>query len=858
MSLVLHVLALLLMLAGAGSAAGAERHAGTNLDRLFEIGREYYESGEWAEALRIFQGVLRYDPAYAEAAMYIALIERHRLQGVAPPHGQTRQDAIAQAMASAPQVPAPSPPLPVPAPPAPPAAAAPEPAQSTAPEATPAFRTYVVRKSSEELAEERTQEALAERAQAPPPEPAGIPDSARPTVELRNTVSYSWLDPRTGPPDRQMVLSTSGHAGEFDVIGELSRKDRAGTFRHDYTYLDFIRPDLFIGLFDQTTGLAPLRGQTDELFGVKIRKAWNDRHATTAAAGWTENTVSGRLGSGMFLGSLYEVQEEVAPADWLKLRTAAFYTEHDADLEALRGTGDIPRRNVVTFGEAVVTPWRQLALSAQAAHARYDPDDDPDAHVADSNWRGEAAWTGAHGQLRYAYEFVGDEYASVGNPAVYQDFAGWNVSGGYRLTNHWSVFGNVSRFRDNVSDDPAAVTQQSQAWTVSTHVALPLERSMTLSFTDALGDPRGVNASTSSRSRLTRVDYIRPFFFDTRLLVNYQFTATTQPAGSNADAHDVGGSLFKGFPGGSSLFLSQSFRADSLETDQDALTATTSFTANYQLRRDLGLYLNTGYTRNAVEGGTPGVDTLSGSAGMRVDLFRDTTLTAEYRLSSYDLDTELGDRPRNWSIFLLVSQRFGVATRPNFGLIEGRVGQDMDHDGTLDPGEPGVEGLTLRLPDARTAVTAADGRFAFSRVAPSALLVRVDPADLPIGWALPEPQQKVVVGRRERARADFALVQVAAIEGRVFIDESGDGAFQEQEEPLEGIAVILLPGEQFRRTDGDGAFRFDDLLPGRYEACVHAEDLPTGYGLRSAPALAVEVEAGEERTDLGFAVELLR
>ncbi len=855
------------VLLAAPSAWADEPRRRLELRQRFEIGEAYYDAEAWDDAARVFRSTLRDDPGDAQAAAYLALIER-RKNAVAPPPPvqqrdaamdeamiqalkEHRQAAMDQALARA----AGSVPAAARVPASPPRAR--QPAPGIPAPAAPPFRSYVVEKSAEELQEEEAQHALARQAEAAPLVPEGVPESARPSLDLHNTVSYSYLDPRIGPPDRQLVLSTSGSAGDFDVLGYYSRKDLSGTFRNDYAYLDFTRPDLFVGLFEQATGLTPLRGQTDQLRGIKTRKAWSDRHATTVAAGWTDNVVSGTAGSGTFLGSLYEVQEEVAPLDWLRLRSAVFFTENEADLEALRGTGDIPRHNVITFGETVLQPWGPLTLSGQAAHAHYDLDRAPDEPISDWNLRGEAAWRGAHGQLRYTYEFVGDQYASIGNPAVYQDFAGWNLNAGYRLTDRWSVFGNLARFRDNVSDDPAAITQQNLAWTLSTQMGLPRDQAVTLSFTDNLGNPSGPNAPSSNRSHVSRVDYIRPFVLDTRLLLNYQFSQNLQPAGSNSDAHEVGGSLFKGFPGGSSLFLSHQLRVDSLETEEDMLASTTSFTANYQLRRDLGLYLNTAYTRNATEG-SRGVDTLSGSLGARVQWFEDMALTAEYRVNTYDLGTERGRGPHDWSVFFLISRYFGLMTAPAFGRLEGRIGQDLNHDGILAPGEPGVEGLTVRLADARTAVTAPDGRFSFVRIAPGTTIVTVDPGSLPVGWALPDHTRRVPVKRSERVRAEFPLLQVASIEGRVFIDENADGTFQETEEPLEGVAVVLQPGNQFRRTDAEGLFRFDELLPAAYTVQLYAADLPTGYAPASPEILDVPVGAGEERADVGFAIRLNR
>ena len=90
----------------------------------------------------------------------------------------------------------------------------------------------------------------------------------------------------------------------------------------------------------------------------------------------------------------------------------------------------------------------------------------------------------------------------------------------------------------------------------------------------------------------------------------------------------------------------------------------------------------------------------------------------------------------------------------------------------------------------------------------------------------------------------------------MFIDANGDGIFQETEEPLEQIAVILSPGEQFRRTNSDGIFRFEQLLPGPYTVTIYREDLPKGYELAAEDHVTLELAAGQDVRDVHFAARL--
>ncbi|HEX6130965.1 MAG TPA: carboxypeptidase regulatory-like domain-containing protein, partial [Actinomycetota bacterium] len=97
-----------------------------------------------------------------------------------------------------------------------------------------------------------------------------------------------------------------------------------------------------------------------------------------------------------------------------------------------------------------------------------------------------------------------------------------------------------------------------------------------------------------------------------------------------------------------------------------------------------------------------------------------------------------------------------------------------------------------------------------------------------------EPFEKVVdVAEDERVLLDVELVAIepGAIAGTVVDDVSGA--------PLAGAEVVLTgPAEAEATTDGTGAFRFDDLLPGDYSLEVRA----TGYLPQSFAATVVSGE----------------
>ncbi len=718
------------------------------------------------------------------------------------------------------------------------------------------LQTYTIAKPPEQIREEQRLAGLAEQAAAPPQAPQEVPEAARPDIDLHGTVSYGHREPHDASPDRNLVVSLAGRAYDFDVRSESNRKDRIGTFREDYTYLNFNRPhDLYIGLFDQSTNLYPLRSQSEIFTGAKVRKEWDRVNATTFSGGIVDDTVFGPGGSVKYLGRLYEAREELNPVDWLRLKGALLYAENEADIPSQSGLTRFPRQNLESFGDAVVKLPLDAEISGQVARANYKPDDAPDLSIGDWDWRVASALRKPSYDLGYAYEFVGEDYASIGNPAVYQDYKGWNLFGNYRLTNALSMSGNVMRYRNNVDEEPGQSTQENQGIFLSSTYRFPWDHSVALSFNDFLSNPSGPNSGSSSRSNVYRIDYGLPFFIHSRLQLNYQYLQDTQPAGSDSLRHSAGGTLFKGFTDGSSIYLSQQVTDSAFEQTDDSFGSTTSLNINYQLNRDISLYANSAYTRVAVKE-AKGSDVASGSTGFRYQLAPNTALTSEYRVDSFDINRERGRWPGNWSVFFLVSQSFDFVSQPTFGIIDGWVVKDADANGRVDPTDTGIEDIVIRLDDGRQALTDPNGRFKFIRVVPGQHTITVDAGNVPGRWMLLTPEQRISVGRKQRLQLSFPLVEAAAIQGRVFIDDNGDGMFQDHEEPLENIAVILMPGEQFRRTNEEGVFRFDPLPPGLYTVQVHTEDLPVGYGLASDQPIEAAVAAGEDLTGIRFPARL--
>ncbi len=157
----------------------------------------------------------------------------------------------------------------------------------------------------------------------------------------------------------------------------------------------------------------------------------------------------------------------------------------------------------------------------------------------------------------------------------------------------------------------------------------------------------------------------------------------------------------------------------------------------------------------------------------------------------------------------LTGQDAGVLERP---FLAGRVFVDGDGDGVLDPIEPGIANVTIRLqgndiagrPVDLTVDTDAAGRFRFDSIEPSDdagySVTEVQPA----GWfdGLDSGPDGAVIGDdvvsglilRDGQPAlgiNFGELPAASISGEVYVDHSLDGNRQSGEPPIGGVQIVL-------------------------------------------------------------------
>jgi hypothetical protein len=169
-----------------------------------------------------------------------------------------------------------------------------------------------------------------------------------------------------------------------------------------------------------------------------------------------------------------------------------------------------------------------------------------------------------------------------------------------------------------------------------------------------------------------------------------------------------------------------------------------------------------------------------------------------------------------------------------FGIIGGKVFNDVVGDGVRDAGDAGLEGWIVELLQEdemiATAQTDESGFYSFPAVDFGVFSVRQIGQD---GWLRTYPEGEThtfeILEGSEFLEADFGNFQLGMISGTVFVDVHGEGGFNGPDSGLTGWNVRLRRDGVLvdsTITKATGVYDFVDLLPGSYTL---SEEVQTGW-----------------------------
>ena len=200
-----------------------------------------------------------------------------------------------------------------------------------------------------------------------------------------------------------------------------------------------------------------------------------------------------------------------------------------------------------------------------------------------------------------------------------------------------------------------------------------------------------------------------------------------------------------------------------------------------------------------------------------------------------------------------LTSNFRVEDKPSCDdsfCVSGVAFSDLNGNGVRDSGEPGLNGVPVRVESASglvlTGLSAADGSFQICGLTSGQAFRVTSPA--PLGFNQTGPINATVASSSSRVFAkDFAyVIEVClgnvgplifasqplpnAIGGLKFEDQNGDGIREPGEPPLSGVTINLGlpvgPPSQTTTTAADGTFLFTNVTPGTY---LLNETVPGGF-----------------------------
>ena len=187
-----------------------------------------------------------------------------------------------------------------------------------------------------------------------------------------------------------------------------------------------------------------------------------------------------------------------------------------------------------------------------------------------------------------------------------------------------------------------------------------------------------------------------------------------------------------------------------------------------------------------------------------------------------------------------------LAELNSYGVVSGRVYQDVNLNGRFDPGiDQPQANAKIRVDGSRYVVSDVNGNYRIESIARGEHTVYLDllsvRADLTL---LDNTQQLIALDSGRDVMVDFRVVRTGRITGIVWMDANNNGRLDEAEQPLPDVRVVTGSGRD-TLTDEKGYFIIGDLPPGEHIVLLDEKTIPE-QTQSAAGSQTVKVAAGNE------------
>ncbi len=194
-------------------------------------------------------------------------------------------------------------------------------------------------------------------------------------------------------------------------------------------------------------------------------------------------------------------------------------------------------------------------------------------------------------------------------------------------------------------------------------------------------------------------------------------------------------------------------------------------------------------------------------------------------------------------------------------MLEGTLWNDSNRNGIQDPGEAGLTRLQVHLYNdagdlVQEQLTDQNGRYRFAGMKEGTYQLdfpwNVDytlnkkkrARDFGIDFSSNGNKSEPIKVKQGKKSLDYSvglyMQGASGVKGRIFKDDNANGLIDTDEQGLKNVRVSLFTMKNefinYKNSDSDGCYSFDDLMPGRYYLEVSA---PDSYSLTESAGLTM-------------------